>query len=225
MKDILTFIVELMKAVAWPLVTLLLLWHSRVSFSLLIQKIKKAKFMGGEADFNTDIQSLENGPPILGSEGIVKPDDKGMHNSKYIITYDNFGVVANREEIATKLVDGMSDAEKIKSLTNLVAVENMKSSYSWIYIFIYGSQIAFLDYLNRQYTYTGIYHGAAKSYYEAYVEKIPEMKAVSNFDGWIGFLLTQGLIIDDSGLYKISDYGKGFLVYMTVSNLPSMKIM
>ncbi|HDL7138526.1 TPA: hypothetical protein PXM60_002582 [Yersinia enterocolitica] len=64
MKDVLMFIVELMKAVAWPLVTLLLLWHSRTSFSLLIRKIKKAKFMGGEADFNTDIQSLEMAPPF-----------------------------------------------------------------------------------------------------------------------------------------------------------------
>ncbi|HDL7138525.1 TPA: hypothetical protein PXM60_002581 [Yersinia enterocolitica] len=119
----------------------------------------------------------------------------------------------------------MSDDEKIKSLTNLVAVENMKSSYSWVYIFIYGSQIAFLEHLNRQHTYTGVYHGAAKSYYEAYVEKVPEMKTVSNFDSWIGFLLSQGLIFNDSGHYKISDYGKGFLVYMTVSNLSSMKIM
>ena len=39
------------------------------------------------------------------------------------------------------------------------------------------------------------------------------------FDGWLGFLINSGLVIQDGEVLRISDVGRDFLFYLTEKRL------
>jgi hypothetical protein len=90
-----------------------------------------------------------------------------------------------------------------------------------IYRVIYGSQISLLDALNSYPTSNEnikFYYNKASDYYsESY-------KTIS-LEQWTQFLIKKGLCVEENGVYKITDFGIEFLLYLVKNGMNKNKIL
>jgi len=72
LMDILTFIAEIIKAVAWPVAVVLIMLVFRQQLSALLSRIRKGKFGSAEFEFEQEVETLSEqvAPPQLSSPNV-----------------------------------------------------------------------------------------------------------------------------------------------------------
>ena len=63
----------------------------------------------------------------------------------------------------------------------------------------------------------------AREFFKPYAEQFPQVYNNYGFDGWLGFLKNNTLVVQNGNLLEISDFGRDFLLYLTDKRLTENK--
>ncbi len=207
------FIVEMVRYLAWPIVTLTAVFLLRDKLSgILSGGIKSAKHGTTEVHFF-------DGPQRS------KPEDTKVQDLQHLIPIDPTGL---REELVEKINGELeqiaSEAEKVDVLVKNLAQQQISNHFEKIYFSIFGSQIKLLEYLavmdNRQETaknLSGIFQHAKTNN--------PGQFGDWQFSDYMNFLLNWNLVEVNDDSYIITKYGRAFLTYITAAMLNKDKAL
>lgn len=96
----------------------------------------------------------------------------------------------------------------------------MQAAFESLYRVIFGSQITVLKEAN---TGAGISFDAAKALYASVSSQHPELFSGYSYSDYIGFMLTQLLVLESNGAYRSTIRGQTFLEWMVRSQLTDRK--
>ena len=85
------------------------------------------------------------------------------------------------------------------------------------YRLIFGSQIAVLQLLNQQGPQS---EETIRPFFDSAKARSPKFYGEYSFENWIGFLIREGAVLKEEGLYKITVYGSEFLAWMVAAKAP-----
>lgn len=192
-----------MQYFAWPAVVLLL-----GLFAILVFKRPLSRFLDRANKIGKG--GIEAGQPIQEKAGEIKPSP----TEAFLKSFDNALLVQREEFIRNELLKLQINqpTEREKVLIRLLAAFSVIQAFENAYMFIWGSQIAVLQYLNSAGQDTHL--ELLKPWYEQAVGGEPEFYNNYSFDQWLGFLEGHLLIIRRGGTITISLEGREFLKYL-----------
>ncbi|NTY85542.1 hypothetical protein FCH33_01965 [Serratia fonticola] len=202
--EILNIIVEILRISVWPAVLLVIYFFSKSDFSSLIRRVNKANFFGNE------IAISQEQPKVMSENDGFQPVI-GASNRNF---YDSFGIIKELEKDALKICSDLPESERFARIVNIAAFENFIRNLQWVYIYIYGSQIEFLELLASKFPIGGIPISETMSFFNELKRLNRFFDANVEFDGWVGFMLTFKLIRQEDGKYFLDSYGRALLVYI-----------
>ena len=106
------------------------------------------------------------------------------------------------------------------ALIGALAEARLRAGHEFVYNRIFGSQILCLKRLNEMGRATV---DDVREFFKPYAEQFPQLYSKYGFDEWLAFLKSNGLIVQNDSLVEASDFGRSFLVYLTVMRLPENK--
>ncbi|WP_447879945.1 hypothetical protein [Serratia fonticola] len=207
--EILKLIVEVLRIAAWPVVLLVIYLFSKNDFSSLIRRVNRANILGSE------IAISQEQPKVMNENDGFQPVI-GTSNSNF---YDNFGIIKELEKDALKFCSNIPESERFARMVNIAAFENFIRNLQWVYIYIYGSQIDFLELLASKFPIGGIPISETMSFFNELNRLNRFADANVEFDNWVGFMLTFKLIRQEEGKYFLDNYGRALLVYIIENKL------
>ena len=208
-KIISGFIIEFLKTILWPMITLIGLYIFKDSIISFLNRIREVNY--GNNSIKADQQSKNN---ELNNE--IKEEVKIV----YQLETDKYA----EDKIKSYIVnfDTLNDEEKINKLFYLSKYYFTTSRFEWIYGVIFGSQIRILEYLN---TIENSKESNIKEFYDNSSSKYPEIYSTYNFSSYLNFLKSNYLIetINDE-LISITQTGQDFLVFLVQSKKDKQKV-
>ena len=127
---------------------------------------------------------------------------------------------AIEEELSNKQIN--TDPDKVKVLIRHLAAYQQYFQFEKIYSEIYGSQINMLQGLNS--SFDGNKDENLKSHYDFNKTLYPEFFKEYPFEKYINYLIQSGLVTENSGIYKITQFGTNFLIYLTQTGKNTYKM-
>jgi hypothetical protein len=192
-----------MQYLAWPAVVFLLgLVAIFVFRGPLSRFLDRAKRIGKDG--------IEAGQSIQEKATEIKPSP----TEDFLKSFDNALLVKREEFIRNELLKLQINqpTEREKVLIRLLAAFSLIQAFENAYMFIWGSQIGVLEYLNSASQDTPL--DFLKPWYEEAVGRQPELYKNYSFDQWLGFLEGHYLIVRRGGAVTISLEGREFLKYL-----------
>lgn len=195
--DWLTFIVELVRATAWPASIAIIAVVFKNEIKSLLPRIRKAGPTGVELDAAQQQKvSKETLPraeltplPGLDRTPAMAAIEKQLHDSLALIA----------EEKQTDV------------LIRLLAQSRLETAHEQTFLQIFGSQLALLrkmqsagsrslEEIERDFSFAKLEH--------------PDAHSNRTFEEWLGFLLIRGLLRPAGKMQEITDLGRDFLMYL-----------
>jgi hypothetical protein len=202
MLPYLTLAVDLVKAIAWPLMIFGLVYLFRHALQELLPRLRKAGPTGIELEVQqTAVVSKWTGElkqlPGLTRTPPIEALEKTLHAQLEFTRMD----------------------ERTDLLVNRLAVAQLTSVFERVYGAIFGSQIAGL----RALTNAGgsVTNADALKYFSEI--KSTKSELMIEFGAWLEFLRAFGLIKIENEKISITDLGRDFLLYLTTQNLNEAK--
>ena len=116
-----------------------------------------------------------------------------------------------KRDLESKAISGENAVE---ILTRHLAVAQVCRHFEWIYQAIFGSQISLLRYINAR----PVEQNRMQAYFDALQKPHPEFVQKGwNLDSYLNFLIQQMLIAQQNDLFSITDKGKSFLAWLSLS--------
>lgn len=200
--DVLSFISNIVEALAWPIAVVILGVKFKSSIQELFSRLTSAKHKDTELGFTPKLQSS------------VEPSAKADLTSS--IPRDSTGLIEEAEQKiyeSLKQIDITNPEDKVKVLAKHYANLQIRSGFQQIDNTIYGSQLRALKALNSQENHV------EKSFFESFYidafHKYPNQYANIGFDTWFNYLKSAGLINTQDFRYFITQFGRGFLIALT----------
>lgn len=209
--DTLTLISNSIEHLAWPIAAVVLAKILKEPIKELLQRLTKANVKGNEFNFATPgqqrIESPESNTAIADS---VPADPLGlqMELEKRI-----------NDDLATRKLEAPED--KVTVLVKHHAALQLKNSYIIVYNQIFGSQISALQSLNIQKEPIGA--DVLCIFYTAAHEKSPDLYKNYSFQQYLDYLTGSGLVGVDERGYFITNYGRGFLMFLSETGITTNK--
>lgn len=207
------FVVEIVKHIAWPLVTILAVFFIKDKLdSLFSGGVKSAKLGDAEVQF---FESRQNSQ--------VNAEFK--QDLQHLIPIDPTGIREELEgKIRTQLESVNDEKEKLNILIKNLAQQQISGYFDKIYYSIFGSQIKLLEFLlvkpkgeaNLQ-EVIPFFENTKKSYPEAFSGKF--------FSDYIEFLISWELVGNVGDEYSITANGKAFIAYITAMKFNKNKAL
>src|ERR1035437_8887369 len=137
----------------------------------------------------------------------------------------NFGeqapiVLEQMENIRTNLRDlefPLDSSDTVDVLIRHLAVTQLLVRFEGTYRMIFGSQIALLQLIHHSGAQT---EDTVRSIFERAKAVSPGFYAGYSFEDWSTFLLRQGTVLFEDGLYTGTVYGNDFLAWMVAARAP-----
>lgn len=207
------FVVELVRYLAWPIVTLIVVFLLRDRLSGIFGGgIKSAKHGSTEVHFFEGQQR-------------PKPEEINVQDLQHLIPNDPTGLREEFEEkINADLEQIANDPEKVDVLVKNLAQQQLSIYFEKIYFSIFGSQIKLLENL----AVMGNGGETAKNLSVIFLHaktNNPDYFGDWQFSDYMDFLLNWNLVEIKDNLYVISKYGRAFLTYITAARLNKNKAL
>ncbi|WP_273854705.1 hypothetical protein [Serratia liquefaciens] len=202
-------VVEILKIVVWPIVLLLIYFSSKKDFSNLIRRVNKASILGNEIAI-----SQEQPKNMVDNERF---ETEGKISGRNF--YDSFGIIKELEKEAWQIYNDQPEPERLGRIINVAAFENFVRRVQWIYIYIYGSQIEFLELMSSKFPIAGLPKSESIAFFN-------EVKGSGRFAGhniefneWVGFLINFKLVREENSNYYLEGFGRALLVFIIENKL------
>jgi hypothetical protein len=230
--SVLQAFVEIVKALAWPLVVggiVWLLWDQVKDSAKRITELglSGAKFAPPPVEQiptppTTGVSTPLQPPNQAGTPAATQPGSAQqlIQRVREFITPDQLDpAVQNIRRELTAL--GANKDEQIEVLIHVLGSVNIQLTHQRVYGAIYGSQLQLLALMN---TDDGAPPNGARQIYEAAKAQYPEVYRNYPFEAWMGFLHKSGLIdVAANANYVLTSYGRGLLRYVIDRHLPTNK--
>ena len=207
--------VELMRAIAWPIVALVIfssLWKKGTSEELIafIRRRIALELPGGfkaTIDAATEQKAIDNPaqeqlPVAPAMDPSPRPGVNSMEKRL-------------REDVMT-----IEEPKRIPVLLRALAQSRLDAGHEFTYNRIFGSQILALKRLNEIRSTTV---EEASAFFRPYAEQYPQFYSNYGFNGWLEFLVLSTLVDNNADRLTITDVGRDFLVYITDKRLTELK--
>lgn len=197
-----TTILEIIRIIAWPIVAIVLLCLLRKSVNALVGRINKAK-IGSFIEFLSDNSLSEIGTSNTFEKEFEKYYKVALPES--IKTEEK----CIKDQLKAANIDG---TRAIAVLISQLANANVAIKFLVVNSIIYDEQIKLLFFLNEHQVNDS---NKFRVFYEKYNSKCIELSVTPiTFDSFIGFLLQQNLLSQNSNGFTITDFGKEYLSYI-----------
>ena len=205
--DAFTLISNSIGHLAWPISAIALALILKEPIKELLRRLTKANIKGNELNFS-----------IPGQQHIEAPEKNTAIADS--VPADPLGLqTALEKRIIDDLTDRKLEApeDKVTVLIKHHAALQLKNSYIIIYNQIFGSQISVLQSLNIQKEPVGA--DILNLFYATAHEQSPGVYENYSFQQYLDFLIGSGCVgLDDRG-YFITNYGRGFLMFLSETGL------
>ncbi|WP_417345551.1 hypothetical protein [Ferrimonas sp.] len=205
--DALTLVSNSIEHLAWPIAAVVLALILKEPLKELLQRLTKANVKGSEFNFATPgqqrIESPESNSAIADS---VPADPLGLQTELEKRIY---------ADLESRKLEAPED--KVTVLVKHHAALQLKNSYIIVYNQIFGSQISALQSLNIQTEPVGA--DILSFFYAAAYEKSPDVYKNYSFQQYLDYLTGSGLVGLDERGYFITNYGRGFLMFLSETGL------
>lgn len=206
--------VELVKAVAWPIVVVIVALGFKPNLIATFPALLRRKLAFKVAGFEATIDAAEQLQASAENPATEKlPQRAELDPSPRLAV----NLIETRLRSDVEAVDA---TRKEAILLRALAISRLEGSHEFIYNRIFGSQIAGLKRLNESGHATV---DDAREFFRPYAEQFPQVYSNYGFDGWLGFLRSNGLIQQNNNILEINDFGRDFLIYLTERRLSESK--
>lgn len=198
---------EFLSAVSWPIVVLIIIYWLKDPISKFFKNIKSISH--GDTRLETIISQKDT------SEN-QKPNLSNINPSE-ILTIFSTSTLSQSRDIVEKEI-GLNEnniAGREEILYDYAKLTLINRFFDKTYVSIYGSQIKILNSLNI----TKQSKEFLRRFYDEAIINYPGL-ALYNFNDYLNFLTSQGLIMENSltGEVMITDLGRDFLKYINHFN-------
>lgn len=205
-------VVEIIKAVVWPVAAIIIAYVFKADVHGLIPRLRRAGPTGVEFD-PADAQKTSTVEITTTEPGKLK-EFPGMMRTPAIARVERqlYAGLAARKDVKPE--------EREALLVRLLAQSQLEAAFERIYNLIFGSQIAGLRELNTRGRVTG---NEAREFFKGVKSRFADFYKGYSFEAWLGFLVSNGLVVRDQDILQITDLGRDFLIYLTGRRLPENK--
>jgi hypothetical protein len=209
-------LVHLFRILAWPVLIGLVVWYLQDGISKLLQSFSartlKIKAPGG-------FEASVDAPINQGGDAGTKITGAPITAAAPLEPAPRAAVMHLEEELRQQLA-GIDPAEQNARLFRELAETRLRAGHEAIYNRIFGSQLNALRNLDQRGTGTV---AEALQFYNALIPLYPTMYPGYSFDNWLGFMITNGLVIREGDQLRAGVYGHDFLLYITELRLSTDK--
>lgn len=208
------WLVELAKAVAWPIAAVTMVLSFRVELRSFLPPFLRRKMEielpgGFKAKIDVAEQQQGDNPSALALEVQKSTLDPSPSPAVNII-----------EERIRREAETVEATKREALFLRLLAQSRLQAGHEFTYNRIFGSQILGLKRLNE----VGRARvDDAREFFKPYAEQFPQVYASYGFDGWFGFLKGNALIAQTGNTIEITEFGREFLLYLTQVRLSENK--
>ncbi|MCJ7552801.1 MAG: hypothetical protein MUO34_02845 [Ignavibacteriaceae bacterium] len=215
--EIFKLIVELVSAIIWPSVIILIFFKLRKNIVNAISNLEElviGKFSAKLRTAENQSDSAKKSPPdILKGPKPISELEKLLH----IFSKSTVTEVETFIKINLKLETEPLNADREKSLLYYSILLFISNKFNWIYPRIYGSQIKILLFLNT--VQQAEIESVRRFYLEAQHKYLDFYKSYT-FEEYLSFLKTNLLVVvDENTQVRITDFGKDFISFLVNTNL------
>lgn len=210
--DCLTFLSEVVRALAWPIAIVVLGVKLKSSIHELSGRLTTAKHKETELAFSPKTQNTIATPAKADLSASIPKDSTGLLEEAEQKIYESL----HKMKIS-------SSEDKVKVLAKHHASLQIWSGFQQINHTIYGSQLKALRALNTQ--ANPVERSFFESFYTEAFHKYPNQYANVSYDTWFNYLKSAGLINAENSCYFITQYGRGFLIALTDSGIEQDRIL
>jgi hypothetical protein len=227
-------LVTLIIGISWPVAAVWIARIYQLDIRLLLPRVRKAGPTGIE--FDAVQQQQHNKSDVLPGELKAPAEtaeateiaavskqletDKSSGQLKMLPGVNRSKAVAVLEEKLHESLKNYSVDIHVDILLHYLAEARLETIFEKIYRGIFGSQIAALRLVSKspRATFADLF-----KLFFPYKEKDQEFYEKYGFEGWMGFLETEGLLITKNENIEITDLGLEFLQYLDRRRLPENK--
>ena len=204
------WLVELAKAVAWPIAAVIMVLSFKTDLRSFLPHFLRRKMeieLPGGFKAKIDVAEQQQGDnPAAQKLEVQKPTLDPSPRAAV-------NLIETRIRIE---VDSVEAAKKEPVLLRALAQSRLQAGHEFTYNRIFGSQILALKRLNEAGRATV---DDAREFFKPYAEQFPQVYSSYGFDGWIAFLKSNVLINQNGTTIEITEFGRDFLVYLTEARL------
>jgi len=216
MREGAAFVVEMTRALAWPIVACVI----AVRFWPMVGNLLRNRAVQTVKAFGTELV-LED----ASSNQKDAPENPSATAAKAIVP-DNSALPTNRpaldelvQQVRTQF-DRLPETERVPAMIGTIARSRLFWTHEFIYNRIFGSQIAGLRRLDELGKVT---IEQAREFFTPYAHKYPEQYRDYGFEGWLNFMVSNGLVSKEGDKLRATVFGHDFLVYLREMRLTEDK--
>jgi hypothetical protein len=206
--DFIALFFDLLKGIAWPVAVVIVAVAFRTDIKALLPRIRRAGPSGVEFDPAAQQNSAAESRSAAAS--VLQP----------LPGLDRTPTIEALEKHLLQALAVVDESKKVALLVRLLAQARLEHAFALIYNSIFGSQIAFLRYLEKTVRAS---QSDAQSYMETAKARAPELYGNYGFGGWMSFLVSQGLVDVANEELTITGFGRDFLLYLSARKLSETK--
>lgn len=207
------WIVDLIKALAWPVAVGVIVWRIGPKFLDAIRgRAVNVEGFGVRASITTVEQQITSpdNPVNLPALAPATPTPPPVVRELVQLV---------EQQIRTELAL-YAPADREPALINALAASRVRGQHEFNYNRIFGSQIEGLKQLDQL---GGATVDQARAFFEPYAKQYPNVYENYGFDGWLSFMLKAGLVAREGDRLTATPAGHDFLVYMREVRLTEAK--
>ena len=201
-----SFVLDVLKLVVWPTALVIGAW-------LVLPRLlgsRKFEFSG----YGVKVAAAEQ------QQSIAQPAERLALPATNPLPPVNREAIRLLEEGFRRELEAIPQANKEAVLVRALSVAHLLGHHAAIYNIIFGSQIAGLRRLDEVGSVTV---NEARQFFQPYERAYPEIYKDYKFDGWLGYMVSNGLVIREGDRLKASPFGHDFLVWLRESRLTEAK--
>ena len=190
-------------AAAWPLAFVVACVVLRTPIEGLLGRLEQAKHKDTTLTFGKNQQSRNITAPTNASPMLDA------------IPQDTLGLIKEGETIINEAFtkEGItSDTDRLQILTKHFVNNQLRASYSEAEYRVFGSQISVMQALNT--TSGGVELGFIRSFYDAAKNQYPDLYKTYDFESWLNFIKSYGLVNTEDDRFYLTVRGRGFLAFL-----------
>ena len=204
-------VVEIVKAVMWPVAAVIIACVFKADVRGLLPRLRRVGPGGVELD-PADAQKSAVVEATTTEPGKLK-EFPGMMRTPAIERVEHL-------LLASFAKTNVKPEEREAFLLRLLAQSQLEAAFERIYRLIFGTQISGLRWLNER---GHITVDEAREFFKPFEAQNPDYYKDYGFDGWLRFLISNELVARNGDVIEIADLGRDFLMYLTARRLPENK--
>jgi hypothetical protein len=204
----LTLFVEFVRAIAWPLAILIIVWRIRPALMTVLQG-RHVELQGfGIRAIVRALEQQQNTPAV--ESPVTKPPVAAQ-----IAPLPDRPALQSLQQTIKGLVAQIPQQDREAALLRGLSIARRVSKHEFVYNRIFGSQIVGLKRLDEVGSVTTT---QAREFFETHAKQFPTLEKYG-FDNWLGFMVNNELVAREGDNFKITVYGHDFLVYLVEARL------